>query len=168
MYQVKSSNSAAWYIVPTLLRQYAVVWVCQTSVPNIAGFSSNQDSILGTARNLSKPSGRAKCPGTQILSRREDIRNLLGPFLAKIMMFGPLWGFSSKEQPLWSLVTIEKLRQLSWQHKRGTFFISSPERNMWCHYTHGTESKSWKNRVFESSGLWVWGGKLGLPLKIQN
>ena len=143
-------------------------YVRQTSVPNVEGFSSNQYSIPGTDQGLYEPSGRPKCSGTQIPPRREAIRILLGPFLAKIMMFGPLWGFSSKEQPLWSLVTIEKLRQLSWQHKRGTFFISSPERNMRCHYTHGTESKSWKNRVFESSGLWVWGGKLGLPLKIQN
>ena len=116
--------------------------VRQTSVPNIAGLSSNQESIRGTDRSLYGPSGRPKCPDTQISSKREDIRILLGPFLAKIMFFGSFLKIFFKKIALGFLATHEKLRQLSWHHKEDIFLISSPERNICNAVTHAQPNQN--------------------------
>ena len=74
-------------------RRKRCAYVRQTSVPYISGFSLNQDSIPGTDRNLYEPSGRPKCFGTQIPSRREAIRMLLGPYFGEYYYFWPFCEF---------------------------------------------------------------------------
>ena len=119
-------------------------YVCQTSVLDIAGFSSNQDSIPGTEQCLYEPLGRTKWSGTHISLRSEAIRVLLGAYFCEFhKIFASFWTCSSKKQPLRSLTnTLEKLRPLSWNHNEGIFLISSPQRNMRCRYTRATKSKS--------------------------
>ena len=135
-------------------RRQLCAHVCQTSVPKIAGSSLNQDSIQGTDQSLYAPSGRPKCSSTQISSRSEAIRILLGPYFGKFHDFLPFFGyFLQKYQPLRSLATLEKLRQLSWHHNKDYSSFQVP--NATCDaVTHAQQNRNSEKPRFPTVPIW--------------
>ena len=128
--------------------------------PQIAGFSSNQDSIHGTDWCLYKPSGQPKCSGTQIPSRSEAIRILLGPYFGKFHDFPPFFvHFLQKNSPWGPLILLKNWGDLVHIIKKICFSFQA--LNATCDaVTHTQPNRNPEKPRFPTAQIWEFGRQI--------